>query len=199
VSCLARKVTNEVSVSRRRRSPSARSTLLLKASLAQFYNLWPLCDELEPEAVVSAWTEAESARIEASSAREHVASKAEEVQQQRLELGQVIRERDQPQSHAVEAMSRAEVLGGQLAEATKRPAEASARTGALVESLAVRAQARWWRPPSRWRSFHPCRRPRPGQIPPRVEMTPRALLLPLPMSEPAGTVCLKHAYVFHGR
>jgi hypothetical protein len=24
------------------------------------------------------------------------------------------------------------------------------------------------------------------------------LLLPLPMSEPAGTVCLKHAYVFRG-
>jgi hypothetical protein len=147
---------------------------------------------------VSTWTKAELARKEASSAREHVASQAEEVQQWRLELGQVIRERDQPQSHAAEALSQAEVLGGQLAEATERPAEASARAGTLAESLAVRAQARWWRPPSRWRSFHPCRRLRPGQIPPRVEMTPRALLLPLPMSEPAGTVCLKHAYVFRG-
>jgi hypothetical protein len=91
---------------------------------------------------VSARTEAASARIEASSAQEQVASQAEEVQQRRLELGQVISERDQPWSHAAEALSRAEVLGGQLAEATKRPAEASARAGTLVESLAVRAQAR---------------------------------------------------------
>jgi hypothetical protein len=107
-----------------------------------------------------------------------VASQAKEVQQQWLELSQVIRERDQPRSHAAEALSRAEVLGGQLAEATERPAEASARAGTLAESLAVRAQARWWRPPSRWRPFRPCRRLRPGQIPPRVEMTPRVLLPP---------------------
>jgi hypothetical protein len=126
-------------------------------------------------------------------AQEHVASQAEEVQQWRLELGQVIRERDQPRSHAAEAVSRAEVLGGQLAEATERLAEASARAGTLAENLAMRAQARCRRPPSRWRSFRPCRRLRLGQIPPRV------LLLPLPMSEPAGTVCLKHAYVFRGR
>jgi hypothetical protein len=45
-----------------------------------------------------------------------VVSQAEEVQQWRLELGQVIRERDQPRSHAAEAVSRADVLGGQLAE-----------------------------------------------------------------------------------
>jgi hypothetical protein len=64
------------------------------------------------------------------------------VQQQRLELGQVIHERDQPRSHAAEAVSRAEVLGGQLAEATEWPAEESAPAGALAESLAVRAQAR---------------------------------------------------------
>jgi hypothetical protein len=133
---------------------------------------------------MSTQTEAVSARIEASSAQEQVASQAEEVQQRRLEFGQVIRERDQPRSHAAEAVSRAEVLGGQLAEATKRPAEASAQAGTLAESLAVRAEARCWRPPSRWRSFRPCRRLRPGQIPPRVEMTSRALLLPLPMSEP---------------
>jgi hypothetical protein len=139
---------------------------------------------------VSAWTEAESARKEASSAHEQVASHAEEVQRRRLGLGQVIRERDQPQSHAAEAVSRAEVLGGQLAEATERPTEVSARAGALAETRAVRAQARCWRPPSRWRSFCPCRRPRPGQIPPKVEMTPRVLLLPLPMSEHAGTVYL---------
>jgi hypothetical protein len=38
-----------------------------------------------------------------------------------------------------------------------------------------------------------------GKILPRVETTPRVLLLPLPMSEPAGTVCSKYAYVFCGR
>jgi hypothetical protein len=86
-----RKVTSEVSVSRRHRSPSARSALPLKASLAQLQNPRLLCDEPEPKAVVSAWTEAESAREEASSAREHVASLAGEVQQWRLELGQVVR------------------------------------------------------------------------------------------------------------
>jgi hypothetical protein len=139
---------------------------------------------------VSARTEAESARKEASSVREHVASQAEEVQQQRLELGQVIREWDQPRSHAAEAMSRAEVIGGQLAEATERPAGVSAQARTLAESLAVRAQARCCRPPSRWRSFRPCRRLRLGQVPPRVETPPRVLLLLLPMSEPAGTVCL---------
>jgi hypothetical protein len=139
---------------------------------------------------VSAWTEAESARKEASSAREHVASLAEEVQQRRLELGQVVRWRDQPRSHVAEAVSWAEVLGGQLAEASERPAEASARAGTLAENLTMRAQARCWRPPSGWRSLRPCRRSRLGQVPPRVEMSPRVLLLPLPMSEPAGTVCL---------
>jgi hypothetical protein len=74
-----RKVTSEVSVSRRRRSLSARSALPLKASLAQFENLRLLCDELELEAVVSAWTEEESAREEASLAQENVASLVEEV------------------------------------------------------------------------------------------------------------------------
>jgi hypothetical protein len=82
-----RKVTSEVSVSRRHRSPSARSALPLKASLAQLWNPRLLCDEPEPEAAVSAWTEAELAREEASSARGHVASLAEEAQQQRLEPG----------------------------------------------------------------------------------------------------------------
>jgi hypothetical protein len=139
---------------------------------------------------VSAWTEAKLARKEASSAQEQVAYQAEEVQRRRLGLGQVIRERDQPRSHAAEAVSEAEVLGGQLAEATERPTEVSARAEALAETRAVRAQARCGRPPSRWRSFRPCRRSRPGQIPPKVETTPRVLLLPLPMSEPVGTVCL---------
>jgi hypothetical protein len=135
-------VTTEVSVSQRRRSPSARSALPLKASLAQFENLRLLCDELEPEAAVSAWTEAESARKGASSAQEQVASQTEEVQQRRLELGQVVRQRDQPRSHAAEVVSRADVLGGQLAEATERPVEVSARAETLAETLVMMARAR---------------------------------------------------------
>jgi hypothetical protein len=83
-----------------------------------------------------------------------------------------------------------DVLVGQLAEATKRPIEVSAWTGTLAETLAAMAQTRCWRPPSRWRSFRLCHRPRPGQIPPKVETTPRVLLLPLSMSESAGTVRL---------
>jgi uncharacterized coiled-coil DUF342 family protein len=91
---------------------------------------------------VSAWTEAELAQKEASSAQEHVASLAEEVQRWRLELGQVVRERDQPRSHAAEAVSQAEVLGGQLAEATEWQTEVSAQAEALAEALAAMAQAR---------------------------------------------------------
>ena len=90
---------------------------------------------------MSAWTEAESAQEEASLAQEHVASLAEEVQQRRLELGQVIRERDQPRSRAAEAMSRTDVLGGQLAEATERPVKSFARAGFLEETLAAMARA----------------------------------------------------------
>jgi hypothetical protein len=99
-------VTTEVSVSQRRRSPSARSALPLKASLAQFENLRLLCDELEPEAAVS------------------------------------VRQRDQPRSHAAEVVSRADVLGGQLAEATERPVEVSARAETLAETLVMMARAR---------------------------------------------------------
>jgi hypothetical protein len=119
-------VTSEVSVSRRHRIPSARSALPFKVSFARFKNLQPLCDELKLEAAV-AWTEAVSARTEAFLAREQVASQAEEMQQRQLEFGQIIRERDQSRSRAVEAVSRAEILGGQLAEAMKRLAEAFAR------------------------------------------------------------------------
>jgi hypothetical protein len=72
-----RKVTSEVSISRRHRSPSARSALTPKASLAQLRNPRLLCDEPEPEAAVSAWTEAELAREESSSAQEQGASQAE--------------------------------------------------------------------------------------------------------------------------
>jgi hypothetical protein len=90
-----------------------------------------------------------------------VASLAEEAQQRQLEPGQVIRERDQLRSHATEGVSRADVLGGQLAEATERPVEVSARARTLAETLAMMARAWCWRPPSRWRFFRPRRRPRP--------------------------------------
>ena len=66
------------------------------------------------------------------------------MQQRRLEPGRVIRERDQLRSHAAEAMSQADVLGGQLAEATERDpgGVTSARAGTLEETLAAMAQAR---------------------------------------------------------
>ena len=117
-------------------------------------------------------------------------SQAEEVQQWRPEPSRVIRERDHLRSYAAEAVSRADDLGGQLAEATERPVEVFARVGTLEETLAAMAQARCRHLPSRWGSFRPCRRPRSGQIPPKVETTPRVLLFPLLMSKPAGTVCL---------
>jgi putative NADH-flavin reductase len=91
---------------------------------------------------VSAWIEVESAREEALSARGHVASLAEEAQQRWLEPGQVIRERDQLRSRAAEAVSRADVLEGQLAEATERSVEMFARAETLEETLAAMAQAR---------------------------------------------------------
>jgi DNA repair exonuclease SbcCD ATPase subunit len=87
-----------------------------------------LCDELKSEAV--------SAQAEALSAREQVASQVEEMRQRQLELGQAIGERDQSRSQAAEVVSRAEALRGQLAEATERLAEASARAGTLAESQA---------------------------------------------------------------
>ena len=59
------------------------------------------------------------------------------MRQRQLELGQAIGERDQSWSQAAEAVSRAEALRGQLAEATERLAEASARAGTLAEGLAV--------------------------------------------------------------
>ncbi len=59
------------------------------------------------------------------------------MQQRQLELGQVIGERDQSRSQAAEAVSRAEALRGQLAEATEQLVEASARAGTLAEDLAV--------------------------------------------------------------
>jgi hypothetical protein len=50
--------------------------------------------------------------------------------------------RDRRRSRAAEAMSRANVLEGQLAEATERPVEPPARVGFLEETPATMAQAR---------------------------------------------------------
>jgi hypothetical protein len=60
----------------------------------------------------------------------------------RPEPGRAVHWRDQRRSRVVEAMSRADVLGGQLAEATERPVEPSARAGLLEETPATMAQAR---------------------------------------------------------
>jgi hypothetical protein len=49
--------------------------------------------------------------------------------------------RDQRRSRVAEAMSRAGVLRGQLAEASGRPAEPSTRAGFLEETLAAMARA----------------------------------------------------------
>ena len=58
------------------------------------------------------------------------------------EPGRAVHWRDQRRSRVAEAMSRADVLGGQLAEATERPVEPSAQVGFLEETLATMAQAR---------------------------------------------------------
>ena len=121
------------------RTTLARATARLSQQSAEVADLRLLCDELKSEAA-AAWAEAASTRTKASSARELVASQAEEMQQRQLELGQVIGERDQSRSQAAKAMSRAEALRGQLAEATEQLAEASARAGALAADLAA-AQA----------------------------------------------------------
>jgi hypothetical protein len=68
-----------------------------------------------------------STRTEAFSAREQVASQAEEVQWRQLGFGQITHEQDQSRSQAAEAVSRAEILGGQLAGASERLAEAPVR------------------------------------------------------------------------
>jgi hypothetical protein len=109
---------------------------------AEVADLRLLYDELKSEAA-AARTEAASARTQASSAREQVSSQAEEMQQRQLELGQVTKERDQFWSQAVEGMSWAEALRGQLTEVTERLAEAIVRVGTLAEGLAVAVGSAW--------------------------------------------------------
>jgi hypothetical protein len=57
------------------------------------------------------------------------------------EPGWAVHWRDQHRSRATEAISQAGVVGGQLAEASGRLAEPSARAGFLEETLAVMARA----------------------------------------------------------
>jgi hypothetical protein len=59
----------------------------------------------------------------------------------RPEPSRAVHWRDQRQSRVAEATSRAGVLGGQLAEASGRLAEPSARAGFLEETLAAMARA----------------------------------------------------------
>jgi hypothetical protein len=59
----------------------------------------------------------------------------------RSEPGRAVHWWDQRRSRVAEAMSRADVFGGQLAEATERPVEPSARDGFLEETLAAMAWA----------------------------------------------------------
>jgi hypothetical protein len=59
----------------------------------------------------------------------------------RPEPGRAVHWRDRRRSQVVEATSRADVLGGQLAEATERPVESSARAGFPEETLAAMAHA----------------------------------------------------------
>ena len=87
-------------------------------------------------------------------------------------------------------MSRADVLGGQLAEATERPVELSARAGFLEETPATMGSGAVLTSFFGVEILRPCRRPRLGRTPPKVESMPRVLLLPLLMYEPAGTVYL---------
>jgi hypothetical protein len=78
------------------------------------------------------------------------------------------------------------------------------RLNAVAEGPSVQ-----WPPFLRWRSFRPCRRPRPGHILPplparllrlpQVETMPRVLLLPLPTPEPVWNGYFKYVYVFCGR
>jgi hypothetical protein len=77
---------------------------------------------------VSAWTEAELARKRRFG---------------RPEPGRVVHWRNRRQSRVAEATSRADVLGGQLAEASGWPAEPSARAGFLKKTLAAMARA-WY-------------------------------------------------------
>jgi hypothetical protein len=60
----------------------------------------------------------------------------------RPEPSRAVHWQDRRRSRVAEAMSRADVLGGQLAEALGWPAEPSARAEFLEETLAAMARAR---------------------------------------------------------
>jgi hypothetical protein len=57
------------------------------------------------------------------------------------EPGRAVHWRDRRRSRVAEATSQADVLGGQLAEATEWPVEPSARAGFLEETPVTMAQA----------------------------------------------------------
>jgi hypothetical protein len=95
-----------------------------------------LCDELKSESV-AAQTEAASARTEALSAWEQDGFPGRGDAAAAAGAWPGHSEQDQFRSQAAEAVSRAEALGGQLAEATERLAEATAWAATLVEGLVM--------------------------------------------------------------
>jgi hypothetical protein len=132
-----RKVTSEVSVSRRRRSPSARSAFAARGFSC-------LVKETLGRSAMS-WSRRQ--RCQHGQRRSWL-----EKNLRRPEPGRAVHWRDQRLSRVAEAMSRADVLGGQLAEATERSVKPSARARFLEEALAAMAQAWCRQDPSRWRS-----------------------------------------------
>jgi hypothetical protein len=60
-----------------------------------------------------------------------------EKKRRRLKPGWTVHWWDRRRSRVAEATSQADVLGGQLAEATERPVEPSARAGFLEETPAM--------------------------------------------------------------
>jgi hypothetical protein len=108
----------------------------------------------------------------------------------RPEPGRAVHWRDRRRSRVAEATSRADVLGGQLAEATERPVKPSARAGFLEETPGDDGLGVVLTGSFEVEILRPCRCPRLGRTPPKVELVPRVLLLPLLMSDPARTFYL---------
>jgi hypothetical protein len=117
-------VTSEVFVFRRRRSPSARSALPPEASIF-------LVKETLGRSTMS--------RSRRQQCQHGQRKRWLEKKLRRPEPGRTVHWRDRRQSRVAEAMSRADVLGGQLAKATERLVEPSARAGFPEETPATMA------------------------------------------------------------
>jgi hypothetical protein len=156
-------VTSEVSVSRRRRSPSAWSALLPEASLAQLKETpRPLFDEPRPGVAVSARTEAELARKEdlvgRSLAGSSVSGTDAGIDLLRPRVGLMS---SGTAGRGLRVASRAACPSRILGE------DPGGDGPGLVMTLSFRAETLGLR-----------RRPRLGRTSPKVLSTPRVLLLP---------------------